>query len=128
MGRSDMASNRLRAERYRSQIQSFFLLNLIRVVPRIPFDKISTHLRDSTKPTSSHLLLGDKFGVTVSSTAQLRLSEAVNTAKANAARDQREFGAAVVQRYRSPDASDQYVILDLDTFARLVRAVEGRAS
>lgn len=123
-----MASNRLRAERYRSQIQSFFLLNLIRVVPRIPFDKISTHLRDSTKPTSSHLLLGDKFGVTVSSTAQLRLSEAMNTATANAARDQREFGAAVVQRYRSPDASDQYVVLDLDTFARLVRAVEGRAS
>ena len=123
-----MASNRLRAERYRSQIQSFFLLNLIRVVPRIPFDKISTHLRDSTNPTSSHLLLGDKFGVTVSSTAQLRLSEAVNTATANAKRDGREFGAAVVQRYRSPDASDQYVVLDLDTFARLVRAVEGRAS
>ena len=127
MGRSDMASNRLRAERYRSQIQSFFLLNLIRVVPRIPFDKISTHLRDQTKPTASHLLLGDKFGVTVSSTAQLRLSEAVNTATANAARDQREFGAAVVQRYRSPDASNQYVVLDLDTFARLVRVVEGRS-
>lgn len=122
-----MASNRLKSERFRSQVKAFFLLNLVKVTPRIPFDKISVHLRDQTKPTSSHLLLGERFGVTVSTSFPLDVSGSLNRAKANAARDGREFAAAVIQRHRSPDASDQYVVLDLETFARLVRALEGRS-
>jgi hypothetical protein len=113
------ATNRLKADRYLTDVCAYMISKGVLAVPR-------GYKRPADDHESSEIRGLDHWCIRLSRTFKMDLSGSLDDLKQDTEDDGKEFGA-VVQYRVGRTVDEQYVVLDLETFSRVVKRLEAVA-
>lgn len=117
------SSNRYRSERFR-EATCWFLRGMgLPVKPRPGYRKLSEALADDAQASDIQGLT--QWAITTRHEYKADFSGALDHAVKTAERDGKKWGAAVQWRQGDRSAGETYVVIELGTFAEVLRALEG---